>query len=363
VKRVILRAGHPMVEEVSDPKLEEPGAAIVRVTLAGICPGDVSGDESPDGHPSDVPAGHQCIGVVEEAGAGVAVIRRGWRVAVAADWRCGHCPSCRSESGGPCVSFPRAEGTSAWAGHRAWGAQAEYVRVPYADVNCLPLPGEAGDSWEADFLLLADEMAPVWQALQRAALAPGASVAVAGSGSLAIMAVYAVRLAGAGSIYLIQDQGATRDWGERLGAITIDARAGDVAVQIADREQARGRPPERYPLPGTDVVVYAGDISGAGSWHLASLLNPGGLLIDLGVVRWGPSTAFQLVRTLRQKGARLSFAHGASHRSWTEVRDLLLATRTRPGRIVSHRHWLTDAAQAYQAAATGEDVLKAVLRP
>src|SRR5581483_3442871 len=70
------------------------------------------------------------------------------------------------------------------------GAQAELLRVPFADANCLRLPGEPGDAWEADFVLLADAFPTGYHAAVLAGISAGDSVAVFGAGAIGLLAAY-----------------------------------------------------------------------------------------------------------------------------------------------------------------------------
>ena len=131
------------VREVPDARIEERDDAVVRVTLAAICGSDlhfVHGKAPLD--PGET-IGHEAVGVVEAVGAGVSRFRVGQRVVVSFDIACGTCWFCRAGQTQLCTSF-RNLGAGAFGGDLG-GAQAELVRVPFADTNLLAVPDALDD--------------------------------------------------------------------------------------------------------------------------------------------------------------------------------------------------------------------------
>lgn len=147
------------VETVEDARIEAPTDALLRVTSTAICGSDLHIYEGRMGDVADMVIGHEPLGVVEEVGPAVASIRRGDRVTVPTHICCGFCQNCvRGYSDACLTTHPGAAGAAygypGMGPHR--GADAQLLRVPFADANCLRLPGEPGDHWEHDFVLLAD---------------------------------------------------------------------------------------------------------------------------------------------------------------------------------------------------------------
>src|SRR5690242_21487817 len=121
------------------------------------------------------------------------------------------------------------------------GTQAELVRVPFADANCLRLPGEPGDDWEHDFVLLADAFPPGYHATVLAQVSPSDSVAIFGAGAIGLLAAYsALRLRGAGVVYVVDDIPARLEKAGEIGAVPIDFSRGDPVEQILE-QQGRAR--------------------------------------------------------------------------------------------------------------------------
>src|SRR5271163_1893742 len=81
------------------------------------------------------------------------------------------------------------------------GGQAQYLRVPYADFNCLPLP--AGTANESDFILLADIFPTGWHGVVLSGFKPGESIAIFGAGPVGLMAAYSATLRGASRVYVV----------------------------------------------------------------------------------------------------------------------------------------------------------------
>jgi len=158
------------VEVVTDPKLEMPGDAIIRITTAAICGSDLHMyEERSNAEPGTV-FGHENQGVVEEIGKGVVSIKKGDRVVLPFNISCGFCFNCSRGFTAACLTAnPKAPTAGyGYAGMGPYrGGQVEMLRVPFADFNCFKLPGEPGDQFEDDFVLLADIFPTGWHAGQK----------------------------------------------------------------------------------------------------------------------------------------------------------------------------------------------------
>ncbi len=143
---------------------------------------------------------------------------------------------------------------------QAWGcrgAQAELLRVPFADANCVPLPGERGDEWEDDFVLLAHAFVTGWHASELAGVTPGATVAVFGAGAVGLLAAYSALLRGASAVFVVDAVDARMDMAGQLGATPVDFRNGDPVEQIQDLRKRAGLPPGDEQLHGVDCAIDA----------------------------------------------------------------------------------------------------------
>ncbi|MFJ8582561.1 hypothetical protein [Micromonospora sp. NPDC093277] len=140
----------------------------------------------------------------------------------------------------------RTEGPGAAYGYAGMGpypgAQAELLRVPWADANCLPVAGEPGDAYEDDFVLLADAFVTGWRA--------AATLADVRAGDT-------VAVFGARAVYCVDQVDARLDKAEDLGAVPIDFRQGDPVEQIRGDRARRGLPLGEEKLLGVDKAVDA----------------------------------------------------------------------------------------------------------
>ncbi|GGM45813.1 glutathione-dependent formaldehyde dehydrogenase [Micromonospora sonchi] len=175
------------VEEVPDPRIEEPTDAIVRITSTAICGSDLHLYEvlGPYLKPGDV-LGHEPIGVVEEVGPGVTRLRPGDRVVVPFNISCGSCWMCQRQLYAQCETTQvTAEGKgAALFGYTSLygsvpGGQAEYLRVPYAEFGPIKVPDDGPDE---RWLYLSDILPTAWQAVQYADVPRGGTLAVFGLG-------------------------------------------------------------------------------------------------------------------------------------------------------------------------------------
>lgn len=177
------------VEQVPDPRIEEPTDAIVRVTSTAICGSDLHLYElfGPYLDAGDI-LGHEAMGVVEEVGPEVTSLRPGQRVVVPFNIACGHCWMCRHGLQSQCETTQvREQGTgAALFGYtklygQVPGGQAELLRVPLADYNTVPVGEELPDE---RYLFLSDVLPTALQGVQYAHVPEGGTVAVLGLGAV-----------------------------------------------------------------------------------------------------------------------------------------------------------------------------------
>ena len=239
------------VEEVPDAELQEPTDVLMRVTSTAICGSDLHIYEGRMGEPTGMVIGHEPLGVVEEVGSAVVNVRPGDRVVVPTHICCGFCASCVSGRSAECLTnHPGAAGAAyGYPGMGGYpGTQAELVRVPFGDANCLRLPGEPGDDWEHDFVLLADALPTGYHATELAGVSAGDSVAVFGAGAIGLLAAMCARLRGAADVYVVDRIADRLDKAGEMGFEPIDFMAGDPVEQILAH---RRRPPVRAPAAPT----------------------------------------------------------------------------------------------------------------
>src|ERR687886_1961289 len=179
------------VEEVDDAGIQDPTDVVIRVTSTAICGSDLHMYEGRTGAEPGIVFGHENQGIVEEVGPGVTKLQPGDRINLPFNVACGFCVNCEAGKTGFCLTVNPGFAGGAY-GYVAMGpfigGQAERLRVPYADFNCLKLP--PGEEFETDFVLLADIFPTGYHGCELAQVSPGESVAVFGAGPVGLMAAY-----------------------------------------------------------------------------------------------------------------------------------------------------------------------------
>ena len=234
------------VQEVPDPRIEQPTDAVVRVTSTAICGSDLHLYKvlAPYLTPGDV-LGHEFMGIVEEVGSGVTNLAVGDRVVVPFNISCGHCWMCSRGLFAQCETTQnrdQGKGASLFGYTSLYGAvpggQAEKVRVPHADFGPIKLPTEGSDE---RYLYLSDILPTAWQGVQYADVPEGGSLAVVGLGPVGQLAVRSAKHLGIPNVIgidLIPERLAAA---RAAGAQTVDASAaGDVVEAVLDLTDGRG---------------------------------------------------------------------------------------------------------------------------
>ncbi|OEJ97541.1 zinc-dependent alcohol dehydrogenase [Streptomyces thermolilacinus] len=383
------------VEDVPDPRIEEPTDAVIRVTSTGLCGSDLHLYEvfGPFMTPGDI-LGHEPIGIVEEVGAQVPDLRPGDRVVVPFQIACGHCWMCDRGLPTQCETTQVADegsGAALFGYSRLYGsvpgAQAEYLRVPQAQFGPIKVPEGPPDD---RFLYLSDVLPTAWQAVAYADVPRGGSLAVLGLGPIGEM-----------SCRIALHQGVERVIGidlvpERLGrartrgveVFDLTAYDGQDELVAAVREVTGGRGPDSVidavgtEAHGSPVAKAQQQIAGllprawaarlhqkAGADRLAALylaidLVRRGGTISLSGVYGGAADPLPML-TLFDKQIQLRMGQ-ANVRRWTgEILPLLtdddpLGVDT----FATHHVPLSDAPHAYRMFQHKEDgVSKVVMRP
>lgn len=380
------------VETVDDAEPERATDALIRITSSAICGTDLHIYEGRMGEPTGMVIGHEPLGVVEEVGPAVESIKPGDRVTVPTHICCGFCASCVRGRSAECLMTNPGQAGAAYGypgmgGYR--GAQAELLRVPFADANCLRLPGEPGDQWEDDFVLLADAFPSGYHATEIAGVSAGDSVAVFGAGAIGLLSAYCARLRGAADVYVVDNIRERLDKAAEMGFQAIDFGAGDPVEQILEQRRRlrdsrtwRGEEPLVGVTCGIDAIGFqARDRDDPSTerprWvieALAQLVRPGGRLGIIGVfVDDDPGAAGELERagrlgvpwgTLFKKGITIGMGRDHDERYNSRLRDLIVTGRAKPSAIVSHHVGFDEVPDAYRHfdERTG-GYLKVVLRP
>ncbi|MEV4612139.1 zinc-dependent alcohol dehydrogenase family protein [Kitasatospora sp. NPDC049258] len=224
------------IEEVPDPRIQQPTDAVVRVVNACICGSDLWAYRGVAARQPGQRIGHEFLGVVEETGAEVAGFRPGDLVVAPFVWSDGTCDFCRD---GLQTSCPHG---GFWGSVGSDGGQGEAVRVPFADGTLVGLPKEAAGDRKLlpSLLALSDVMATGHHAAVSAGVRPGSTVAVVGDGAVGLCGVLAAHRLGAGRVIALGRHRARTDIARRFGATDVVAERGEAAIE-AVKELTRGQ--------------------------------------------------------------------------------------------------------------------------
>jgi glutathione-independent formaldehyde dehydrogenase len=362
---------------------------VVRVTSSAICGTDLHMYDGRTGAEPGLVIGHEPLGVIERAGSEVSLVKPGDRVVIPTHLYCGMCFNCVRGYTAACLRV-RPEGFGAAYGYAGMGtyrgAQAELLRVPFADANCIRVPGSPLDEREDDFVLLADAFVTGWHATELAFMQPGCTVAVFGAGTIGLLAAYSALLRGAAEVYVVDHIADRLDMAGSLGATPVSFGDGDPVEQIRELRRRRGLPIGEEQMNGVQKGIDAvgfqardrADPSRENPTQvvsdLARLVNPTGHVAIAGVYAekdLHPAPEGSADGSLRvpwatffSKGINVGFGRTHDRRYTTLLRDLVVAGRARPGQIVTHHGTLADAPSFYDSFDRRADgVIKAILRP
>ena len=227
--------GDIRLDDVKEPKIKEATDAIVRITASAICGTDLHmiRGTMPGMKPGTI-LGHEGVGVIEEIGKDVRNLKVGDRVVVPSTIACGNCSYCRAGYYSQCdKANPAGPGTAFFGGPADSGPfngmQAEYVRVPFANVGLVKLPDDVSDE---QAILLSDIFPTGYMAAELAEIAEGDTVAIFGCGPVGQFAIASAKLLGAGRIFAVDKHPSRLDMARDQGAEVINFEEEDPVATI-----------------------------------------------------------------------------------------------------------------------------------
>jgi len=243
-------------DTVTDPEIQDPRDAIIKVTSCAICGSDLHLFHNfiPGMLPGDI-MGHETMGEVVEVGSGVdGKLKKGDRIVVPFTIICGECDQCKRGNFSVCETTNRKRHLADKAfGHATAGlfgythltggypgGQAEYLRVPYADATHIKVPAGIPDE---QLLFLSDIFPTGWQAAAQCDIEPTDTVAIWGCGPVGQMAIRSAILLGANQVIAIDCLPERLSMAEAGGATVINFETESVVERL--QELTDGRGPEK----------------------------------------------------------------------------------------------------------------------
>lgn len=373
------------VETVADPGIVDADDILLRVTATAICGSDLHlyRGKVPGMKDGDI-LGHEFMGVVEETGPGVTRLRKGDRVVVPFTISCGDCFFCGKQLYAACETtnpdrgaILNKKGLRSGAGMFGYthlyggyaGGQAEYVRVPKANVGPLKLPEGVDDE---QVLFLSDILPTGYQAVLNAAVGPGSSLAIFGAGPVGLMCAASARLLGVERIFMIDHHDYRLSFAKATyGVETINFdHDEDPAQAIVDATSHRGVDASidavGFEAKGSTVETVMANMkleggSGKALRQCIAATRRGGTVSVPGVYS-GFIHGF-LFGDAFDKG--LSFRMGQTHvqQHMPALLEHIVKGDLQPNAIITHRLPLSQAAEGYRMFDQKEDdCRKVVLR-
>ncbi|MDQ2872016.1 MAG: glutathione-dependent formaldehyde dehydrogenase [Candidatus Eremiobacteraeota bacterium] len=393
MKAVIWNGKHDIrVEQVRDPEILKPRDTIVRVTATAICGSDLHlyNGFMPTMKPGDI-LGHEFMGIVEEVGPGVNMLRSeplqpGDRVLVPFTISCGQCGPCTREQWSLCDnSNPNASLAERLYGYSCAGlfgyshlfggysgGQAEYVRVPFADVGPIVIPDDVDDERA---LFLSDIFPTGYMAAENCDVKRGDVIAVWGCGPVGQFAIRSAMLLGAADVIAIDRIPERLEMARAGGARTVDFDDENVLDALFEMTGGRG-PDACIDCVGMeahgitpDAVVDKAKQTARVSMDRAHVLRlaaqavgKGGTLSVPGV--YGGLVDKMPMGTLFEKGVQVRTGQTHVHRYLRPLLEKIRDGSIDPSFIITHRGRLDDAPEYYELMANHEDdFIKSFLVP
>jgi threonine dehydrogenase-like Zn-dependent dehydrogenase len=366
------------VDQKPMPEIQHPQDAIVRVTRTCICGSDLHlyNGSVPDTRVG-MTFGHEFTGVVEEVGAEVEKLKVGDHVLVPFNIACGKCVFCQQELYGNChESNPQATAVGGIFGysHTAGGyegGQAEYVRVPYADVSPTVIP----DWMDPDDAVMLTDVTPTgYQAAEMGGIQPGDTVMVFGAGPVGIMAARCAWLFGAGRVIVIDEVDYRLEFARSYAPCeaynfreledvvlfakrTTDWMGADVCIDAVGAE-ASGRIMQT--ILGRKMLMQGGSAT-ALHWAINSV-KKGGIVSIVGV--YGPIGTLVPIGNVVNKGLTLRGNQASVKRLLPRLIEHVKNGVLNPKALITHRIPLEEVSDAYRIfSAKLDNCIKPVLLP
>ena len=360
------------------PEIEHPGDAIVKVLRSCICGSDLHLYHGlvPDTRVGST-FGHEFIGEIVDIGSSVENVKVGDKVIVPFNIACGKCAPCQQKLFSQChEANPQATGAGGLFGYSHTtggynGGQAEYVRVPYADVGPTVIPDWMDPD---DAVLLTDVVPTGYQAAEMGGIQPGDTVVVFGAGPIGIMAAKSAWLFGAGRVIVIDQVEYRLEFVKEFAQCEVynfhsledpvvfiktitDSLGADVCIDAVGAEAAGSAVNS---LLGRKMLMQGGTTT-ALHWAINSV-KKGGIVSVVGV--YGPTDSLVPMGNVLNKGITIRASQTSVKRLLPKMIDHIKEGRINPKEMITHRIPLEEIAEGYHIFSKKLDnCIKTVLIP
>lgn len=365
------------VKEVPDPIIEKPDDMIVKLTSTAICGSDLHLIHGmiPNLHENDV-IGHEPMGIVEEVGSGVTKLKKGDRVIIPFTIACGQCFYCQHQLESQCDHANdngEVGGYFGYSGNTGGypGAQAEYLRVPFANFTHFKVP-ESCEVAEEKLILIADAMTTAYWSVDNAGVKNGDTVIVLGCGPVGLLAQKFCWLKGAKRVIAVDYVNYRLQHAKRTN---------HVETVNVEQESNIGEFLKEMTQGGADVVIDAVGMDGKmsdleflasgmklqggtlGPVIIASQAVRKGGTIQLTGVYGGRYNGFPL-GDIMQRNINITSGQAPVIHYMPYMYELVASGKIDPGDIVTHVLPLSEAKHGYQVFDTKMDnCIKVILKP
>lgn len=353
------------IDSVPDPQIEKQTDVIIRLTTTNICGSDLHMYEGRTDFKTGRILGHENMGEVVEVGSAVDTVKKGDMVSIPFNVGCGFCANCEKGLSGYCLTCSDKSVMPGMAGAAYGfadmglyeGGQAQYMRIPYADYNCLQLPPDAEEK-QRHYTMLSDIFPTGWHSTRLANLEPGQSIVIFGAGPVGLMAALSARIQGASQIFVVDGHKDRLELAEKIGATAIHSMDGQVGDQIRELTGGYGAD------CGSECVGYqchnanGEEVPNLTMNALVDAVKATGQIGVVGIfVPKDPQAADELAKKGQIafdygkfwfKGQKLGTGQCNVKAYNRRLRDLIHVGRAEPGFIVSQELPLEQAPEAYQ---------------
>ena len=374
---------------VADPQLLNPHDAIIKITQTAICGSDLHLYDGfiPTMESGDI-LGHEFMGIVEEVGKEVTNLRQGDRVVVPFTIACGNCLFCKKKIWAACDnSNPNAhlmEAAYGYSGSGLFGyshmmggyagGQAQYARVPFANVGPLKIESDLPDE---KVLFLSDIFPTGYMAAENAQIQPGDTVAVWGCGPVGQFAIASAFMLGAARVIAIDRLPERLEMARSLGAIAVDYSEEDVSVLTALKDLTGGIGPDAC-IDAVGLEAHSAQLQGTYDKIKVALLmetdRPSVLRQAIQAVRKGGTLSIPGVYgglldkvpfgAAFGKGITMKMGQTNMHTYMKPLLERIEKGQIDPSYIISHRITLEQAPEMYKVwRDKKENVTKIVIDP